>query len=593
MHRNNLCFTSILFLVLCGMLTITGAFADELTAAPGELIVWFDTHAGISAQAVEQMYSAAHVKVGAEEIKTLSVLGHPNIQLVQIPAGTSVEQAAQDYLSIEGVKYAEPNYIVEIQKTPDDPDYGFLWGMNTIMAPSAWEFTTGSKEVLVAVVDSGVDYNHPDLAANMWTNPGEIPDNGIDDDGNGYIDDYYGWNFANDDADPMDRNGHGTHVAGTIGAVGNNGVGVAGVNWDVSIMAVKGLGDDGRGFTFDLIAGVIYASNMGADIINNSWGGGLPSHALEEAVRMSPAFIVFAAGNDSINLDIEPDSTTINAPNVLLVAASNSVGNPAPFTNYGKATVHVAAPGVSIYSTTPNNNYAFYQGTSMAAPMVSGLAALMKAANPELSANEIKNVIMETVTPAPQWSELTITGGIVNAANAVSKVCKQELAASFTVDVVQGYAPLRVQVTDTSKGDPTSWAWDFGDRSPPQSGSTAIHTYTNAAIRSITLYVSDGEKNATTTQTVIVKPKASITGAPLSGTAPLAVTFTISNTGGEGSGYAKLGNGDIFELPEITGEPETFTYTYEDPGVYTVGYYFEGGYSLSDYVQQIDYITVR
>ena len=593
MHRNNLCFTSILFLVLCGMLTITGAFADELTAAPGELIVWFDTHAGISAQAVEQMYSAAHVKVGAEEIKTLSVLGHPNIQLVQIPAGTSVEQAAQDYLSIEGVKYAEPNYIVEIQKTPDDPDYGFLWGMNTIMAPSAWEFTTGSKEVLVAVVDSGVDYNLPDLAANMWTNPGEIPDNGIDDDGNGYIDDYYGWNFANNNADPMDGQGHGTHVAGTIGAVGNNGVGVTGVNWDVSIMAVKGLGDDGRGFTFDLITGVIYASNMGADIINNSWGGeGAPSRALIEAIRMSPALIVFAAGNSSTNLDIEPDSVTINAPNVILVAASDAIGNPAPFTSYGKSTVHVAAPGVSIYSTTPNNNYEFFQGTSMAAPMVSGLAALMKAANPELSASEMKNIIMETTTPAPKWSEIVIAGGIINAANAVSKVYKQDLQASFTVDIIQGYAPLQVQVTDTSKGDPTSWAWDFGDGTPPKFGSTVTHTYTSAAIRSITLYVSDGEKNSATTQTVMVKPKASITGTPLSGPAPLNVTFTISNTGGPGSGYIKLGNEDIIKISKITGQPQTFTYTYEDPGVYTVGYYFERANGLSDYVQQIDYITV-
>jgi len=595
MHHNNLYFTSLLFLVLCGMLTLTGAFADNITIeyAPGELIVWFDTQAELSAQAMEQIYTTAHAKVGAQQIKTLSALGHPGIQLVQIPAGHSVEQAAQAYLSIGGVKYAEPNYIVKVQKRPDDPDYGFLWGMNAIMAPSAWEFTTGSKEVIVAVVDSGVDYTHKDLKENMWTNPGEIPNNGIDDDENGFIDDYYGWNFADNNADPMDRNDHGTHVAGTIGAVGNNGVGVAGVNWDVSIMAVKGLGEDGSGYTFDLIASVIYASNMGADIINNSWGGGSPSRALTEAVRMSPALIVFAAGNDGTNLDIEPKNTTINAPNVLIVAASNAIGNPAPFTNYGKSTVHVAAPGVSIYSTTPNNNYAFYQGTSMAAPMVAGLAALMKAANPELTASEIKNIIMETTTPTPQWSEMVIAGGIINAANAVSKVYKQDLAASFTIDVLQGYAPLQVQVTDTSKGDPIAWTWDFGDGTPPKSGSTATHTYTSAAIRSITLYISDGEKNSATTQTVTVKPKASITGAPLSGSAPLVVTFTISNTGGPGSGYIKLGNGDVIRISQITGQPQTFTYTYEDPGVYTIGYFFERPNGLSDYVQQIDYITVR
>ena len=441
MHHNNLCFTSLLFLTLCGMLTVTGAFADEVTVeyVPGELIVWFDTNAGLSAQAMEQMYSAAHVQIGAKQLKTLSALGYPQIQLVQIPAESSVEQTAQDYLSIAGVKYAEPNYIVKVQKTPNDPRYPDLWGMDFIDAPIAWEYTTGSKQVLVAVVDTGVDYNHPDLAANMWTNPGEIPGNGIDDDGNGFIDDYYGWNFADNNADPMDRNGHGTHVAGTIGAVGNNGIGVAGVNWDVSIMAVKGLGDDGRGSTFALISGVIYASNMGADIINNSWGGGSPSRALTEAVRLSPALIVFAAGNDGTNLDIEPESTNIDRPNVILVAASNVDGDPAWYTNYGKTTVHVTAPGGEtsdekdpngILSTTPNNTYSFYQGTSMAAPMVSGLAALIKAANPSLTAPEIKNIIIETVTPAPQWSELTITGGIVNAANAIAKTIPPALITS-------------------------------------------------------------------------------------------------------------------------------------------------------------------
>jgi len=433
MHYNNLHFTSILFLALCGMLTITGAFADELTAEyiPGELIVWFDTQAELSTQAMEQIYTTAHAKVGADQIKTLSVLGHPNIQLVQIPTGYSVEQAAQAYLSIGGVKYAEPNYIVKVQKRPNDPRYAELWGMDVIDATVAWEYTTGSKEIIVAVVDTGVDCNHPDLAANMWRNPGEIPNNGIDDDGNGFIDDYYGWNFANNNADPMDGHGHGTHVAGTIGAVGNNGIGVAGVNWNVSIMAVKGLNDDGRGSTFDLISAVIYASKMGADIINNSWGGpGAPSRALEEAIRMSPALIVFAAGNYMSNLDIHPESTTIDAPNVILVAASNIHDDPAWYTNYGKKTVHVVAPGGEtsdekdpngILSTTPNNNYAFYEGTSMAAPHVSGLAALIKAANPSLTASEIKNIIMDTATPVPQWSERTITGGIINAANAIAK----------------------------------------------------------------------------------------------------------------------------------------------------------------------------
>jgi len=560
---------------------------------PGELIVWFAPQAEISTQAMEQIYTTTHAQVGAEPIKTLSALGHTNIQLVQIPAETSVQQAVQSYLSIEGITYAEPNYILERQKTPNDPEYAKLWGMNTIMAQAAWEYTTGSKEVIVAVVDSGVDYTHEDLKANMWHNPGEIPGNGIDDDGNGYIDDYYGWNFVNNNADPMDMYGHGTHVAGTIGAVGNNGVGIAGVNWNVSIMAVKGLNSSGNGTIFNLISAIIYASYMGADVINNSWGGGSAKSAiLEETVRKSPAVVVFAAGNENRNLDTTPNAQSISGPNVILVAAADENGNPASFTNYGKKTVQVAAPGVSIYSTAPNNKYEFDTGTSMAAPHVSGLAALMKAANPNLTAAEIKNIIMETVTPGAQWSERTTAGGIINAANAMAKVHEQDLKASFTIDVTEGYAPLSIRVTDTSKGNPISWTWDFGDGTPPKSGKTATHTYTNAGIQTITLHISDGTKSSRATETITVRPKASITAVPRSGSAPLNVAFTISNTGGAGTGYIKPGDGAILEISHITGEPQTVTHTYQKTGTYTVVYYFEKSAGISDHIEQVDYITV-
>jgi len=560
---------------------------------PGELIVWFASQAEVSTQEMEQIYTTAHAQIGAEPVKTLSALGHTNIQLVQIPAETSVQQAAQDYLSIGGVKYAEPNYILETQKTPNDPYYGFLWGMDTIMAPSAWEYTTGSKAVIVAVVDSGVDYTHEDLKANIWTNPGEVPNNGIDDDRNGYIDDYYGWNFAYNNADPMDIYGHGTHVAGTIGAVGNNGAGITGVNWNLSIMAVKGLDNSGSGTMFGLISSIIYASNMGADVINNSWGSGnTPSALLEETVRQSPAVVVFAAGNENRNLDASPNTQTISGPNVILVAAAGENGDPASFTNYGKKSVQVAAPGVSIYSTTPNNNYEFRKGTSMATPHVSGLAALLKAADPSLSAAEIKNIIMETVTPGAQWSERVAAGGIINAASAIAKVHEKDLKASFTIDVTEEYAPLFIRVTDTSKGNPTSWTWDFGDETLPQHGKTATHTYTEAGVQEITLHVSDGIKSSRATQTIMVKPKASITGAPRHGPAPLDVTFTISNTGGAGTGYITSGDGAIIQIPHATGEPETHTHSYQNAGVYTVAYYFEKSHGISDLIEHMDYITV-
>ena len=572
-----------------------GCIAEEYEAeyVPGELIVGFLVQPELSAKAAEEIYTTAHAQAGAEPIKTLSSLGHTNIQLVQVSTGTSVEQALKAYQGMADVAYAEPNYIFHALKTPNDPAYDQLWGMNLIMAPAAWDYTTGSKEVIVAVIDSGVDYRHEDLLANMWTNPGEIPDNKIDDDGNGFIDDYYGWNFVSNTENPMDDYGHGTHCTGTLGAIGDNAVGIVGINWDVSIMAVKGLDNKGSGTMFDLIASIIYASNMGADVINNSWGGeSTRSEALEEAIRQSSALFVFASGNSNQDLDITPSSTTINLPNVILVAAADENGIPVAFTNYGKTTVHVAAPGEAIYSTTPKNSYGHDKGTSMAAAQVSGLAGLMKAANPELSAAETKSIIMSTVTPSSAWKDITVTGGIINAQDAVSSAYKRDFQASFTIDVTEGYAPLTIQLTDTSSGNPTSWTWDFGDDTPISHDRTATHTYQDADVWTIRLHVSDGTKNSTATQTVIVKPKASVTGTPRFGPAPLDVIFTLSSTGGSGSGYLKAGDGKIHEIKTITGEPLELEHTYTKDGVYSVGFYFEKESGLSDYSVQTDYITV-
>ncbi len=294
-----------------------------------------------------------------------------------------------------------PNYEVRVDATtPNDPLFSSLWGLGDgagLSAQRAWNISTGSSDVVVAVIDTGVDYNHPDLRDNMWSNPGEVPNNGIDDDANGYVDDVYGINAmygAARPGDPMDENGHGTHVAGTIGAVGHNGLGVVGVNQNVRIMALRFLGASGSGSLAGAITAIDYMitlKNRGVDVrvANNSWGGSGYAPALAEAIqRAEEAGIVFvaAAGNDGADNDVEPSyPANFEMSNVVSVAALDEWGNLASFSNYGATTVDIAAPGVGIYSTFPGNRYVKLSGTSMATPHVAGALALLFAAEPTLN----------------------------------------------------------------------------------------------------------------------------------------------------------------------------------------------------------------
>lgn len=277
-------------------------------------------------------------------------------------------------------QYVEPDQRVRTSADPNDPFYSSQWGLPAIRAPQAWERVTSSYATIVAVIDSGVDYTHQDLAANMWRNPREIPGNRIDDDRNGFVDDVYGWDFGNRDADPMDDHGHGTHVAGTIGAVGNNGVGVAGVAWSCKIMALKFLNSAGSGWTSDAILALNYAVANGARISNNSWGGGGFSQGLRDAIGAAGArshVFVAAAGNDGRDIDTVPFyPASYPANNIVSVAATARGDVRASFSNYGERSVDIAAPGVSIYSTLPGGRYGYQSGTSMAAPHVTGALAL-------------------------------------------------------------------------------------------------------------------------------------------------------------------------------------------------------------------------
>ena len=340
----------------------------------------------------------------------------------------------------------EPDLPIQVETSSNDPSLWRLYGLNNygqaggapgadIDATDAWDLTTGSRDVVIGVIDSGVDITHPDLAANIWVNPGETPNNGVDDDGNGFIDDVNGWDFYDDDNSPNDGNGHGTHVAGTIGAVGNNNLGIAGVNWQVSLLPLRFLGNDGSGWTSDAVAAVNYATMLKRDFginvaaTNNSWGGGGYSRTLDRAIQAANdegIMFIAAAGNQGTNNDTNPSyPTNYTSPNVISVAALNRNDNLASFSNYGATTVDIGAPGVSIYSTLPGNSYGSFSGTSMAAPHVAGVVGLLNAAKPGISVTEVNNAILNTVDPLQSLNGKTLTGGRVNAASALTSLLGQ------------------------------------------------------------------------------------------------------------------------------------------------------------------------
>ena len=318
--------------------------------------------------------------------------------LIKLPETLRSQNLIEELKKSKEVEYMSLNYIYKdlLQNVPNDTSYSRQYAHNRLNSEAAWEVTTGSRDVLVAVIDSGVDYNHPDLKDNYWTNPGEFgldaegndkSANGIDDDGNGYVDDFRGWDFFNNDNDPMDDNSHGTHCAGIIGATGNNSEGIVGVNWEVSMIGLKIFSGGGQTNTAAIIEGIEYATLMGVDLSNNSWGGAEYNAAVEAAIQEArDAGIIFvaAAGNNRSDNDrriFYPANYKID--NVVSVLSTDSRDNKSGFSNYGSATVHIGAPGSSILSTVPNGRYASKSGTSMAAPYVTGVIALAMSKFPD------------------------------------------------------------------------------------------------------------------------------------------------------------------------------------------------------------------
>ena len=400
--------------------------------------------AGVSASAAADVVSTLGMSVN----RTYRIAP---LYRVELQAGDSLATKLADLRNDPNVLYAEPDYILRADRIPNDPMFPIQWGLKNdgtlggtagadVSADEAWSMATGSRDIVIAVIDTGVDYTHPDLVDNMWINDDEIPTNGIDDDANGYIDDYHGYNFSTFDAmvaemlgtpflpyDPMDRNGHGTHCSGIIGAVGNNGTGVAGVNWKVKIMPVSFLGEYGLGLTSDAILALEYAWKNGARLSNNSWGGYGFSQSLYDAIMIAGLnghLVVAAAGNDAFDNDYEGGlwhhyPSDYDLDNIVSVASSDRDDLLSDFSNWGAVSVDLAAPGSSILSTYPGGGYETLSGTSMATPFVSGAAALLLSQDAGRSVAAIKRTLLQSVDPLESLKGKVVTGGRLNLAKAV------------------------------------------------------------------------------------------------------------------------------------------------------------------------------
>ncbi|HAZ12155.1 MAG: hypothetical protein A2X86_01220 [Bdellovibrionales bacterium GWA2_49_15] len=416
---------------------------------PGELIIKLKDGVNVSR-------FTENKGLGAQWSKSYHV-GFGELVHIKVSDKADLGKTISNIASMEGVQYVEPNYIYTVGNpihhnnfvsqgedsplAPNDPRFGQLWGLNNtgnnspdgsrgvagadIQAFRAWDISKGDRRVKVAIIDTGIDYNHEDIKANMWTNEAEANGKaGVDDDKNGYIDDVHGYDFANKDGDPLDGHGHGTHCSGTIGAVHDNGIGVAGVMANVTMVGVKFLTDAGSGTTADAVLAIDYATKLDVDIMSNSWGGGGRSEALFDAIkRASDKGILFvaAAGNSSSDNDQTPNyPSNYEAPNVVAVAAHTNGDGLASFSSYGQRTVHVAAPGHKILSTVTNNGYDVYSGTSMATPHVSGVLGLLLSKEGGLTVAEVKERLLRTSEPIRAYRKKTISGGRINAYNLLT-----------------------------------------------------------------------------------------------------------------------------------------------------------------------------
>ena len=537
----------------------------------GEILVQFAPTADAAAK---DAVRAAVQGRAIEAIQTVAMKSHGAgvLERISLGKGLTVDRAIQALANRPGVVFAEPDYLLTKAAVSNDPYYttgGSLWGMYGDDAPAAgpsgttnefgsqaekaWDAGyTGSTNVVVGIIDEGIDVSHPDLAANIWVNPGEVAGDGLDNDGNGYVDDVNGWDFFHGDKTVYDagEDQHGTHVAGTIGGVGGNGVGVAGVNWNVKMISTKFLGPGG-GYTSDAVKALDYLTDLktrrGINIVasNNSWGGGGYSSTLHAAIiRSANAGILFvaAAGNAASNNDVTANypsnySTLVgftgqppaSYEGVIAVAALTSTGGLASYSNFGPTTVDIAAPGSGIWSTTPGNTYGNLSGTSMATPHVTGAVALYASAYPAAAASTIRSAILNTARATPSAAGLTVTGGRLDVAAAlnVAPPVGIRITGGSVVEGNSGTTPLTFTVTLTAAAATTVTV------NYATAGGTAT-SGTDFVAQSSTLSFAPGETSKTVSVNVVgdtaFESNESFTVA-LSGASSNATIQTASATG--------------------------------------------------------------
>ncbi|MEO8042701.1 MAG: S8 family serine peptidase [Acidobacteriota bacterium] len=451
--RSNSLITTLVFVLFSTIVAFSQAKGDAYVS--DEVLIKVDSSTS-ARRSVDNL-----VDEGASVLEKLGDLGW---QRIRIPAGMTVDQALRQYQKLDGVIAVQPNFYYHLLATPNDPQFGLsgMYGLGKISAPQAWDLTTGSSAVVVADIDTGMRYTHQDLAANAWINAGEMPiANGIDDDNNGFIDDIRGWDFFYNDSNPIDdAGGHGTHTAGTIGAVGNNLLNLVGVNWNVTIMPIKIYSPNGADSTSAMLVNaynyirMMKLRGVNIRVTNNSYGGCGEACGYDQATKdaldgMGDAGIlnVFAAGNANVNNDVNPSGSypsVYTSPSVLAVASSTSTDAKSSFSSYGPISVDLAAPGSGVLSTynTSDTATATLSGTSMATPHTAGAAALLSAYNPNLSVASLKATLMNTVDPLAVWAPLVKSGGRLNVFAALQNqtVCTFSLSTpSISVRTKGGY----------------------------------------------------------------------------------------------------------------------------------------------------------
>jgi len=528
------------------------------------------TKEGASTKAVESVNRK-------NKASTKKKIPRNRLSVVELPGDLPVEEAVERYEDSPDIEYAEPDYKVRPAQslaTPNDPQYSEIYGLNNtgqnggtadadIDAPEAWGVTPGSADTVVAVIDTGIDTKHPDLKNNIWTNPGESgtdgsgndkATNGVDDDANGYVDDVNGWDFFNDDNTVFDvaaDDRHGTHIAGTIAAEGNNEIGVTGVNWQAKIMPLKFVGPE-HGTISGAIEALNYAVANGATISNNSYVEPF-SQAFYDAIKAADTkghLFVAAAGNEARDNDATARyPSSYDLPNIIAVAATDNKDSLASFSNYGTTSVDLAAPGVSVLSTLPTgwpNTYGLGNGTSMATPHVAGAAALVKAKFPDLDDSGIKERILSSVDPKPGLANKTKTGGRLNAAQALGvESATLTLAASPTLVNYSGTTALTGKLSGSSGRVPnktvTVWRSTNGGSSWTQDGTATYDAASGTYKASRTLaanttfqmrFAGDSSYTAATSPKVLVQARAYLSQ-------PVTPSTVYKNTSFATSGYLK------------------------------------------------------